>query len=90
MAEALGNIKSEKAVKPLIEALKDENEHVRSSAAKALGKICTIKNKEQLEDLLGSKNKFLYNSAFEILYEIEREDKSRVILIEAEDKFLKT
>ena len=37
--EALGNIKSFKAIKPLIRALKDEDHKVRKCAAEALGDI---------------------------------------------------
>ncbi|AKB52162.1 putative oxidoreductase/HEAT repeat-containing protein [Methanosarcina barkeri str. Wiesmoor] len=85
-AEALGNIKSETAVQPLINALKDE--HVRWNGAEALGKICTVKNKKQLEDLLESDHEFSINIAFEILYEIEKEERSKVILFK-DEKFLR-
>ncbi|MCC4771564.1 DUF4062 domain-containing protein [Methanosarcina sp. DH2] len=77
-AEALGNIKAETAVQPLINSLKDED--VRWNAADALRKICTIKNKKQLEDLLGSDHEFSVNTAFEILYEIEKKEKSEPLL----------
>ena len=87
-AEALGKIKSDTAVKPLINALKDENWFVRKRAAWALGKICTIKNKKQLEDLLGSDNEFSVNTAFEILYEIEKEERSKIVLFK-DEKLLK-
>jgi len=85
----LENIKSETAVKPLINALKDENKYVRQSAAEALGKICTVKSKKQLEYLLESDHEFSANTAFEILYEIEKEERSKVILFK-DEKFLKT
>jgi len=42
-AEALGKIGDIRAVKPLIEALKDEYRYVRLKAAKALGKIGDIR-----------------------------------------------
>ncbi|MDY9925929.1 HEAT repeat domain-containing protein [Methanosarcina sp.] len=79
-AEALGNIKSDTAVQPLINALKDEDEYVRWGAAEALGNICTVKNKMQLEDLLESDYEFSVNTAFGILHEIEKEEKSKLIL----------
>ncbi len=88
-AKALGNIKSDTAVQPLINALKDEDSYVRRNAAEALGKICTIKNKKQLEDLLKSDHEFSANTAFKILYEIETEEKSKVVLFK-DEKFLKT
>lgn len=88
-AETLGNIKSDTAVQPLINALKDENSEVQWDAAEALGKICTVKNKKQLEDLLESDHEFSANTAFEILYEIEKEEKSKVVLFK-DEKFLKT
>jgi HEAT repeat protein/energy-coupling factor transporter ATP-binding protein EcfA2 len=88
-AETLGNIKSDTAVQPLINALKDEDEDVRKSAAKALENICTVKNKNQLEDLLKSDHEFSVNTAFEILYEIEKEEKSKAVLFK-DEKFLKT
>jgi hypothetical protein len=67
-------------VQPLINALKDEDSFVRWRAAEALGNVCTVKNKKQLEDLLGSDHEFSVNTAFEILYEIEKEDKLKIIL----------
>jgi HEAT repeat protein len=82
VAKALGNIKSDTAVQPLISALKDENSYVRWKAAEALGEICTVKNKKQLEDLLLSDHEFSVNTAFEVLYEIEKEEKSEIILSE--------
>jgi FOG: HEAT repeat len=88
-AKALGNIKLDTAVQPLINALKDEDKDVRRSAAWALGTICTIKNKKQLEDLLESDHEFSANIAFKILYEIEKEEKSKVVLFK-DEKFLKT
>ena len=59
------------------------------SAAAALGKICTVKHKKQLEDLLKSDNEFSVNTAFEILYDIEKEERSKVVLFN-DEKFLKT
>ena len=88
-AEALGNIKLDTAVQLLINALKDEDSDVRRSAAGALGEICTVKNKKQLEDLLESDHEFSVNTAFEILYEIEKEERSKMILFK-DEKFLKT
>ncbi|MDW5548714.1 HEAT repeat domain-containing protein [Methanosarcina sp.] len=79
-AKALGNIKSDTAVQPLINALKDEDANVRENAAKALGEICTVKDKKPLEDLLKSDHEFSANTAFEILYEIGKEEKSKLIL----------
>jgi hypothetical protein len=79
-ALALGYIKSDTAVQPLINSLKDKDEDVRRNAADALRKICTVKNKKQLEYLLGSDHKYSVNTAFKILYEIENEEKSKVIL----------
>ncbi len=84
VADALGNIKSDTAVQPLINALKDKDSDVRRRAAEALGNICTVKNKKQLEDLLGSDHEFSVNTAFEILYEIEKEEKSKIILFKDE------
>lgn len=72
----------------LINALKDEELFVRVSAAEALGKICTAKNKKQLEELLKSEHEFSVNTAYEILYEIEKEERSKVILFKDEE-FLK-
>jgi HEAT repeat protein len=78
----LGNIKSSKAVGPLIEALNDENYVMRLTVAGALRDCCSSQNKKQLEELLKSKHKFSANTAFEILYEIEKEEKSKLILFE--------
>jgi predicted NACHT family NTPase len=88
-AEALGNIKSDTAVQPLINALKDKYRDVQYSAAEALGNICTVKNKKQLEDLLQSDHKYSANIAFKILYEIEKEERSKVVLFK-DKKLLKT
>jgi predicted NACHT family NTPase len=87
-AKALGNIKSDTAVQLLINALKDKNSNVRERAAEALGKICTVKNKKQLEDLLESDHEFSVNTAFEILSEIEKEERSKIVLFK-DEKFLK-
>jgi vesicle coat complex subunit len=49
-AQALGNIKSEKAVEPLINVLKTkkkENSNLRAEAIKALGKIYSKKSKDR-------------------------------------------
>ncbi len=78
--EALGNIKSDTAVQPLINALKDEDYYVRWNAVEALENICTVKNKKQLEDLLESDYEFSVNTAFKILDDIEKEEKSKLIL----------
>ncbi|MFI5383681.1 MAG: HEAT repeat domain-containing protein, partial [Methanosarcina thermophila] len=73
----------------VIEVLENEDSDVRMSAAAALGKICTVKHKKQLEDLLKSDNEFSVNTAFEILYDIEKEERSKVVLFN-DEKFLKT
>ena len=49
MAQALGTIKSEKAVNPLIERLEDEDADVRSAVARALG---AIKNEKAVDPLI--------------------------------------
>lgn len=79
-ANFLGHTKSEKAVSPLINTLNDENYLVRGAAAGALRNCCTLKNKEQLDKLLKSDNIFVRNTAFEILYNIEKEEKSEIVL----------
>lgn len=79
-AHSLGNIKSEKAISPLINTLNDDDYLVRGAAAGALRNCCTLQNKEQLDKLLKSDNIFLKNTAFEILSEIEKEEKSKIIL----------
>lgn len=81
-AKALGNLKSEIAVQSLIKALDDDNEYVQKAAADALGNICTIKNKKQLEVLLKSVHEFSANTAFNILNEIERKERSKTILFD--------
>ena len=86
-AQALGNIKSDTAVQPLINALKDEDSDVRWRAARALGNICTVKNKKQLEDLLGSDHKFSFNTVFEILHEIEKKERSNIVLFEKQPPY---
>lgn len=87
-ADALGNIRSETAIEPLINLLKDEDQWVQSCAAEALKNICTAKNKKQLEDLLKLDHEFSVNTAFEILYKIEKEERSKIILFK-DEKFLK-
>jgi predicted NACHT family NTPase len=79
---ALGNIRSETAVEPLIDVLKDKNQYIQWSAAGALEEMCTVKNKKQLRDLLKSDHKFSVNTAFEILNEIEKQERLKVILFE--------
>jgi predicted NACHT family NTPase len=79
-AQSLGKISSEKAIEPLINVLQDESEFVRGFVAEALGNICTVKNRARLEDLLASEHEFSVNTAFEILYEIDRKEKSELIL----------
>lgn len=88
-AQALGRIRSEKAIEPLINVLKDESEFFRGFVAEALGSICTVKNRAQLEDLLASEHDFSANTSYEILYEIEKEERSKMILFK-DEKFLKT
>ncbi|MEW6104610.1 MAG: HEAT repeat domain-containing protein [bacterium] len=44
--EMLGEIKAKKAVEPLIEALKDENEQVRRDTARALANITELPLKD--------------------------------------------
>ena len=51
VAEALGDTSSELAVEPLIQALKDEDSRVRSSAASALG---LIGDNRAVEPLIGA------------------------------------
>jgi predicted NACHT family NTPase len=79
-ANSLRCTKSEKAVSPLINTLNDENHFVRGAAAEALRNCCTLQNKEQLDKLLKSDNIFVRNTVFEILYKIEKEEKSKLIL----------
>jgi predicted NACHT family NTPase len=80
---------SNTAMQLLINALKDEDSDVRRNAAYALGKICTVKNKKQLEELLESEHEFSVNTAYKILYEIEKEERSKAILFKDEE-FLKS
>jgi HEAT repeat protein len=79
-AHALGNIKSEKAVEPLIKTLYDEDYSLRHAAAEALRNCCNLQNKIQLDELLKSDYIFVRNTAFEILYEIEKKEKSKNVL----------
>jgi len=46
-----GSIKSEKSVNALIDALRDEDYNVRSNAAEALKKKCTVSHKDVLEEI---------------------------------------
>ena len=48
-ARALGELRDERAVEPLIEALHDRNEDVRCLAAKSLGEIGDPRAEEPLE-----------------------------------------
>jgi len=86
VSHALGNIKTDEVVETLINIMKNENVWW---IADSLRKVCTAKNKKQLEELLKSENELSSNTAFEILYEIEKEEKSEVVLFK-DEKFLKT
>lgn len=77
-----------KSWQPLVNAPKDEDSDVQWIAARHLEKICTAKNKKQLEELLKSEHEFSVNIAYIILYEIEKEERSKVILFKDEE-FLK-
>jgi HEAT repeat protein len=67
-AEALGKISSDKAVEPLIEALKDlGDDDVRMSAVEALGKIGSDKVIEPLIQSLKDSDDFVRMSAVEAL-----------------------
>ncbi|MEM4244833.1 MAG: HEAT repeat domain-containing protein, partial [Candidatus Nanoarchaeia archaeon] len=55
-AEALGKMKSRKAVDPLIAELKDEDDGVRRNAARALGLIGDVRAVDPLIALLRDKN----------------------------------
>ncbi|HEY3360572.1 MAG TPA: HEAT repeat domain-containing protein [Methanosarcina sp.] len=79
-AYSLGHTKSERAFEPLIKTLYDENYYVRTAASRSLRNCCNLQNKKQLDKLLKSENKFVRNTAFEILNEIEKEEKSKLIL----------
>ena len=87
-AWALGKIKSDAAVQSLINTLNGRYEDTRWRTVYALQEICTAKNKRQLEELLKSENELSSNTAFEILYEIEKEERSKVILFK-DEKFLR-
>jgi HEAT repeat protein len=88
-AFALGEIKAQAAIEPLICLLNNEDKDLQLSAAYALKKSITSKNIKQLESLLEFDNEFSNNVAFEILYEFEKQEKSKMILVEAGEKFLK-
>ena len=81
-ALALGKIKSENAINSLIEALSDEDSNVRKNAADALGEICTIKHKKCLKQNSESNNEFEANATYEILNEIEKDEKSKIELFQ--------
>jgi len=85
VSHALGNIKTDEVVETLINIMKNENVWW---IADSLRKVCTAKNKKQLEELLKSENELSSNTAFEILYEIEKEERSKVILFK-DEKFLR-
>ncbi|MDD4250201.1 MAG: HEAT repeat domain-containing protein [Methanosarcina sp.] len=80
--KALGIGRNEKAIELLINTLEDKDEEVRKVAADTLGKVSTPENKNRLRNLLNSDNEFLVNTAYEILHEIERKQKSEPILFE--------
>jgi len=83
-AHALGEIKDERAIKPLIKLLGDKNVLVRIYAAVALGKFKNEKAFESLCKLLEHKNSFVRLSVARLLNELitkhfpEAEDKKKI------------
>jgi hypothetical protein len=70
-AGALGHIKSEKAVEPLIRALKDTHVYVRHGAAWALGEIKSEKAIEALRQALNDEDEVTRGKAAEALWKIQ-------------------
>ncbi|MFA5331171.1 MAG: HEAT repeat domain-containing protein [Methanoregula sp.] len=58
-AEALGKIADEKAIKPLIQGLRDNRDHVRYMAAKGLKSIGDLDAVDPLVTLLKDENRFV-------------------------------
>jgi HEAT repeat protein len=84
----IGNLMSEATVQPLIEASKNKDlkdEDLQQYLAELdFRKICTSLDKKQLEDMPESEHKLSSNTAFEILNEIKKEERSKIILFEKE------
>ncbi len=79
-AGALGRIKSEKAVEPLIHALKDNHIYVRHVAAWALGEIASEKAINALKQTaLTDDDELARGRATEALWKIQRKSKVNVI-----------
>ncbi len=72
-AKALGEMKGEGAVEPLISALRDESEPVRELAAHSLGKIGDTKAVEPLLSLLPDKSSLVRQAVVEALGEMRDE-----------------
>ena len=70
-AGALGHTKSEKAIGPLIAALKDNHVYVRHGAAWALGEIRSDRAVEALNDALNDADEMTRNKAAEALEKIQ-------------------
>ncbi|MGB8890754.1 MAG: HEAT repeat domain-containing protein [Methanoregula sp.] len=80
-AGALGRIKSEKSIDPLIYALKDRHTYVRHVAAWALGEIASTKAIDALnQTVLTDDDELTRGKATEALWKIQR--KSEVNFIE--------
>ena len=79
VAIALGKIGSEKAVDPLSKLLNDEDPSVRGRVAIALGRIEGEKAIDLLLKLLSDGDNDIRESAFEILEEISRKHKKRIL-----------
>lgn len=62
-ASALGDLGDERAVEPLIEALKDEDKYVRKSAAEASGKLGDERLVEPLIEALNDEDWFVQEKA---------------------------
>ncbi len=70
-AGALGNLKAEKAVGPLIQALKDQHVYVRHGAAWALGEIKAEKAVGALKEALNDADEVTRGKATEALRKIQ-------------------
>lgn len=66
-AVALGNLKDQKAIQPLIQALQDENATVRSLAAHSLGELNDISAEEPLTQALKDEDASVRYEASEAL-----------------------
>lgn len=70
-AQALGELGDTRAVDPLIAALYDEDEHVRSSVAVALGQLKDVRAVDPLIAATeNDKNKYVRGAAWEALWQI--------------------